>query len=111
MGIGEYIENHYEIIVNKDTVAFIYQTTACHSYNKIIINNETIKIATIDTILSLYLIFIYANRNYYNINRLLCMSEYLLQLQINFKNSKEYKLNFFRYIPEQVLKSKKDIEK
>lgn len=150
--IGEYIKNHYEIIVNKDTIAFLYETNACHSYNKIIINNESIKIATIDTILSLYLIFIYANRNYYNINRLLCMSEYLLQLQIknrlsqkgilrrftyncygyqktledlrgeksdiynklklktNFKNSKEYKLNFFRYIPDEVFKSKKNIE-
>lgn len=146
--IGEYIKQHYEIIVNKDTVAFLYETNACHSYNKIVINNESIKIATIDTILSLYLIFIYANRNYYNINRLLCMSEYLLNLQIknrlsqkgilrrftyncygyqktiedirgekadkynllklknNFRNSKEFKENFFRYIPDEVSKSK-----
>ena len=30
-----------------------------------------------------------------------------LKLKKNFKNSKEYKLNFFRYIPDNVLKVKK----
>ena len=81
--IGEYVEVHYEIVVNKDVIAFIYKTTACHSYNLITINGQKIKVATIDTILSFYLIFIYANRPYYDENRLLCIAEYLFRVQLN----------------------------
>jgi hypothetical protein len=79
--IGEIISLHYEIKVEKDTVAFIYQTMACHSYNVININNQAIKIATIDTMLSFYLAFLYSNKDYYDINRILCMSQYLFKVQ------------------------------
>ena len=70
-------------------IAFIYKTNACHSYNIIYINNQKIKVATIDTMLSFYLIFIYANRPYYDDNRLLCMAEYLFEVQL--KNRLEQK--------------------
>lgn len=92
--LGEYIHEHYEIVVtinNKivDVIAYIYKTQACYSYNKININGSILKIASIDTILSLYLIFIYADRPYYDVNRLLCMSEYLFKVQ--FKNRLQQK--------------------
>ena len=32
-GVGEIIAPHYEIRVGKDTVAFVYEPLACHSYN------------------------------------------------------------------------------
>jgi hypothetical protein len=80
--IGEYIDIHYEVIVNNDVIAFIYKPTACHSYNLININGQKIKVASIDTILSFYLIFIYADRPYYDENRLLCIAEYLFKVQL-----------------------------
>jgi len=80
--IGEYIDTHYEIIVNNDVIAFIYKATACHSYNVITINKSKIKVASIDTILTFYLIFIYSNRKYFDVNRLLCMAEYLFKVQL-----------------------------
>ena len=80
-GIGEIIAPHYEIKVGIDTVAFLYEPLACHSYNTIKIHNRPIKIATIDTMLSFYLAFIYADRPYYDVNRILCMSEYLFRVQ------------------------------
>jgi hypothetical protein len=80
--IGEYVDIHYEVIVNNDVIAFIYKPTACHSYNIININGQKIKVASIDTILSFYLIFIYANRPYYDENRLLCIAEYLFKVQL-----------------------------
>jgi len=80
--IGGYLEVHYEINVNNDVIAFIYKPLACHSYNLININGQKIKVATIDTILSFYLIFIYANRPYYDENRLLCIAEYLFKVQL-----------------------------
>jgi len=80
--VGEYIDTHYQIQVGLDVIAFIYKTTACHSYNIININGQKIKIATIDTMLSFYLIFLYADRSYYDNNRILCMSEYLFKVQL-----------------------------
>lgn len=85
-GIGELISEHYEIMVgydnNLDVLCYIYNTTSCHSYNIIYLNNEKLKVATIDTMLSFYLTFIYINRPYYDINRLICMSEYLFKVQL-----------------------------
>lgn len=79
--IGELISKHYEIIVDKDTICVIYKPLACHSYNSIKINNKTVKIASIDTMLSFYLAFLYTNRPYFDKERLLCMSQYLFMVQ------------------------------
>lgn len=82
-GVGEIIAPHYEIKVGDETIAFIYRPLACHSYNVIKIKSKKIKVATIDTMLSLYLAFTYAKRPYYNKDRILCMSQYLFQVQQN----------------------------
>lgn len=81
-GVGEVVSPHYQVIINNiDTVAFIYEPMGCHSFNKITIGKTKVRIATIDTMLSLYLAFIYSNRKYYNLNRLLCMSQFLYDVQ------------------------------
>lgn len=94
-GIGEVISEHYDIRIGDEVVAFLYKPLACHSYNTIRINGngdgdgagngagkgESIRIATIDTMLSFYLAFIYADRVYYDINRILCMSQFLFDVQ------------------------------
>jgi hypothetical protein len=81
--IGEIIPLHYEIVNNDDTIAFIYEPVACHSFNTIIINKQKIKIATIDTMLSFYLAFLYANKPYYNnfLERTLCIAKFLFDVQ------------------------------
>ena len=79
--VGEIIAPHYEIRVGNDVVAFIYEPLACHSYNILKQQGYTIKVATIDTMLSFYLAFLYANRPYYDKNRILCMSKYLFEVQ------------------------------
>ena len=88
-GVGEIISSHYEVVVNNETVCFIYKPIACHSYNIININGQQVKIATIDTMLSFYLSFIYADRPYYDNNRILCMAQYLFQVQ--FRNQLKQK--------------------
>jgi hypothetical protein len=79
--IGEIVATHYEIKVGKETVAFIYKPLACHSYNIVNIHGKTLKIATIDTMLSFYLAFIYSNRPYYDDDRILCMAHKLFIVQ------------------------------
>ena len=88
-GIGEVIAPNYEVTIGKETIAFIYEPLACHSYNVIHVRGNPIKVATIDTMLSFYLAFIYANRPYYDTDRILCMSQYLFMVQQ--KNSLEQK--------------------
>ena len=81
--VGEIIPEHYEIRIGKDTIAFIYKPVACHSYNVLLIKGQKVKIATIDTMLSFYLAFLYAERPYYNdfSERILCMSKFLFEVQ------------------------------
>lgn len=80
-GIGEIIAPNYEIRVGDETIAFIYEPLACHSYNVIREQGYDINIATIDTMLSFYLAFLYANRPYYDKDRILCMAQYLFNVQ------------------------------
>jgi hypothetical protein len=81
--VGEIVPEHYEITVGKDSILFIYKPIGCHSYNILITKGKKIKVATIDTMLSLYLAFLYSDRPYYNqfIERILCMSKFLFDVQ------------------------------
>ena len=81
--IGETIPFHKEIKVGKDTIAFVYRPIACHSYNEIEIQKKPIRIATIDTMLTFYLAFLYTNNSElegYN-ERILCMSQFLFDVE------------------------------
>ena len=79
--VGEIIPLHYEILIGKESIAFIYQTIACHSYNVIIIDDKHIKVATIDTMITFYLAFYYVDKPYYYQNRILCMTMFLFELE------------------------------
>jgi hypothetical protein len=81
--VGEIVPVHYEVRVGNDSIVFIYKPIACHSYNVIFINKQKIKIATIDTMLSFYLAFLYTNRAYFNdfSDRILCITKFLFEVQ------------------------------
>jgi hypothetical protein len=81
--IGEIVPEHVEIKIGNDTIAFIYKTIACHSYNVVMINGKKVRVATIDTMLSFYLAFLYADKPYYNdfLERILCMAKLLFDVQ------------------------------
>lgn len=83
--IEEFLPEHYEIMIGGKTVCFIFQTENCYSYNIIKRNNRPVKIATIDTMLKFYLAFVYLDKTYFDENRLLCMANYLLQVQLENK--------------------------
>lgn len=80
-GVGEIIAPHYEIKTADETIVFIYEPLSCHSYNVIQLSGNTFKIATLDTMLSFYLAFLFTDRPYYNEKRILCMSKYLFDVQ------------------------------
>lgn len=80
-GIDDIIPEHIEIKVGTNSLAYIYKPIACHSYNQIEIENKTVNIATIDTILAFYLCFLYADMPYYDKDRLLCIAMFLFNIE------------------------------
>ena len=80
--IGEIIPRHYQIIIAAtETICFVFEPIACHSYNKIQMNGYSVNVATIDTMLSLYLAFIYTDKPYFYKERILCMAQYLFEVE------------------------------
>lgn len=82
-GIGELIPEHYEVKINNDTVLFVHKPLTCHGYNTIKTKYGIIKVASIDTMLNFYLAFLHVDLPYYTQfnERLLCMSQYLFEVQ------------------------------
>ena len=79
--IGEIISERIEIMVGKDSVAMIYYPMGCHNYNIVEIGNSEVKVATIDTMLSFYLAFIYTKEYLPHRNRILCMAKFLFDVE------------------------------
>lgn len=79
--IGEIVPEAYEVRMKNETLAFLYKPIACHSYNIIQMNNYTLRIATIDTMLSFYLAFYYSDLPYHNKDRILCMCKFLFDIE------------------------------
>ena len=80
-GVGDIIAPHFEVKSGEETIVFIYEPMSCHSYNIHKISGNSFKIATLDTMLSFYLAFLFTDRPYYNEKRILCMSKYLFDVQ------------------------------
>jgi hypothetical protein len=79
----EVILEHYQIMVDKDIICFIYKPKGCYSYNSIQINKKTVNIATIETMMLFLFAFIYSGRPYYDHDRILCMADYLITVMAN----------------------------
>lgn len=79
--LDEVIPDHVEIIVGNETLAFVYRPLGCHNYNTIEIDGGKVNVATIDTMLSFYLAFAYANKSYFDKTRILCMSMFLFDVE------------------------------
>ena len=79
--VGEIIAESYQVRWGEEILVDIYRPLGCHSYNILRTRHQTIKIATIDTMLSFYLAFLYAPKGEYDHGRFRCLSEYLFQVQ------------------------------
>lgn len=81
--IDDVVPEHIQLMVGKETIAFIFKPIACYSYNTIEMGPQQINIATIDTMLSFYLAFIYADRPYFDNDRILCIAQFLFDVEQN----------------------------
>jgi len=98
-GYDELIPPSYVVILNGQVVCVIYKTTHCYAYNEITIDNKQVYIASIDTLLHFYLAFYYASntkyKSFYNPEKLLCMAQFLFEIQEQNKLSQQGLLKRF----------------
>jgi hypothetical protein len=87
--IGELIPEHYTITINNRIYAYIFQTEACYTYNSLKIKGKNVNIATIFTMMSLYLTFIYNDNKNYNHDRILCTAEMLNSIYLKNRSSRK----------------------
>ena len=40
--VGEIIPEHYELLIDNESIIFIYKTIACYSYNTITVNKKPV---------------------------------------------------------------------
>ena len=80
--IGEVIPLVYNLEIDDKININLYKSTGCVSYNLVHKSKKNIKIASIETILSLYLAFTFCKDRYNDvIDYLLCMCEMLINVQ------------------------------
>lgn len=79
--IGEIVPEQHEISVDGDIVCVLYKPVACHSFNTIPGVGAKIRVATIDTMLAFYLAFLFADKAYYDTERIMCMATFLFNVQ------------------------------
>ena len=88
--LWEILGIHYEIVLNNKAVCCIYKPIACHSFNRIKVGGKEIKIATIDTMFTFLFAFLYSyDKEYYDHDRILCMANYLFEIQTENKLSRK----------------------
>ena len=80
-GVGEIVPEAYQVRWGAERLVTIFRPLGCHSYNVKHLRNNAVKIATIDTMLSFYLAFLFASGQEFDPERYRCMSEYLFQVQ------------------------------
>jgi|UniRef100_A0A6C0DYQ6 hypothetical protein len=81
--IDDVIPYHIQLTVDNETLAFIFKPIACYSYNTIELGNKQVNVATVNTMLSFYLAFIYTDRPYFDSDRILCMAQMLFDVEQN----------------------------
>ena len=92
-GVDDILSSVYEIYVDNVKVASIFKTLACYSYVKF----KDMLIASIDTMLSFYLLFYYLDFLDYNKNDVLNIANYLYTVQNRKQNKTKTKGIFKRF--------------
>ena len=82
-GVGDIVPKGWAVRWKDEILVTIFKPLGCHSYNVKFLGNKKVQIATIDTMLSFYLAFLFSPRKSeeWHEGRYRCMSEYLFQVQ------------------------------
>lgn len=100
--IDDILSSVYEIYVDNELVASIYKTLACYSYVK----HKGAQIASIDTMLSLYLLFYYLD---YDKENMLNIANYLYTIQ-HYRRNRTRKSGLFKRFNIQCYGNQQTLE-
>lgn len=70
-----------EIRRNRRTIATVYEPMACHAYVRVKLGQTMIQVATIETMMSLFLAFLFTKCKSSCSHRILCLCEYLMRVR------------------------------
>ena len=101
------INNHYEISIDSVLVCTIYEPISCYGYNSFLVNDKYVKIASIDTMMFFLLAFRYISKNKYNVDRILCMAQFMIRMMRN--KSKFNKTGIFKRFDVECYGNEKNI--
>jgi len=93
--LDDVIPEHYEVVIKGQRVLLIFKPIACYNYNVLKIQGRELKIATMDTMLSFYLAFVYSGQSYFDSDRILCMAQMLFDLEQKNRTNSEGLLKRF----------------
>jgi hypothetical protein len=86
---GEMIPSMKILGYGKQALVFIIHETACHSYiNVPMAEHELLRIASMDTLITLYFSMGLMKSSYFDMGSLECMANQLIQININARSSK-----------------------
>lgn len=78
--IEELIPNTIEIRIDNIPRIVVYEPLACHAFNEVVIDDKTINVATIDTMITFYLASFYTSKDKDFKNRVFCLATNLFDL-------------------------------
>jgi len=79
--VDEIVPEHIEVLVNEVALVTVYRPLSCHAYNKTMVDGQLVRVATIDTMMSFYLAFLYSKKVHLQPARILCMAATLFKIQ------------------------------
>ena len=79
--IGEQLPARRTILIDNRPVVHIYNSSSCYSYNHLKLKSLNAKIATIESFLSFYLLFLYVDKHYDSKPDILCIVNDVLTIQ------------------------------
>lgn len=83
---SELIPKHYIITMGNKPLCIIYNSQACYSYKVI----EGYNVLTIDSLLSMMYASVFTSRTYFNVDKIKCVINILLNIQSKHLTSKKY---------------------
>ena len=79
--VGELIAASKEIRVGGKTVCTLFAPQGCQNYNYTVMDGKNVRVATIDTILCMYLAFYYSDNQAYDKDRIMCTAQQMYNVQ------------------------------
>ena len=76
---GEIVPAYVELSIRGTPIVRLYETVACHNYNEVTFQGQTIRLATMDTLMNMTLALSYSSPSVAHRHRYLCMAQFIFE--------------------------------